>query len=104
MKLKLLSILATLCMMLSFLPVTALAADLTEDAGGRYVISDASDLKSFCEMVNSGNDFQGKTVVLSDNITLTEENWTPIGQGTRNGSGYTEDTTPFKGVLTEIIK
>lgn len=99
MKLKLLSILTTLCMMLSFLPVTALAADLTEDTGGRYVISDASDLKSFCEMVNSGNDFQGKTVVLSENITLTEENWTPIGQGTRNGSGYTEDTTPFKGVF-----
>lgn len=60
-----------------------------EDNGGRaitgtgtssdpYIISDAVDLQTFANNVNSGNEYDGKFIELGDDITLSGE-WTPIG-------------------------
>ena len=54
-------------------------------------ISNAADLRAFADAVNNdGNNFAGKVVVLTDDIDLNNEEWTPIGQ-----TGATE----FKGVF-----
>ncbi|MDO4664480.1 MAG: GLUG motif-containing protein, partial [Erysipelotrichaceae bacterium] len=44
-----------------------------------FTISSAEDLFAFAAMVNSGKDFKGKTILLNQSITLTAENWIPIG-------------------------
>ena len=63
------------------------------------VISSPDELIAFRNSVNDGNDYEGRTVVLGDNIDLSLQdiNWTPIGTGTRSGSGYTGNA--FKGTF-----
>ena len=63
------------------------------------VISSPDELIAFRNNVNDGNDYEGRTVVLGDNIDLSLQdiNWTPIGTGTRSGSGYTGKA--FKGTF-----
>ena len=63
------------------------------------VISSPDELIAFRNSVNNGNDYEGSTVVLGDNIDLSLQdiNWTPIGTGTRSGSGYTGNA--FKGTF-----
>ena len=63
------------------------------------VISSPDELIAFRNSVNDGNDYAGRTVVLGDNIDLSLQdiNWTPIGTGTRSGSGYTGNA--FKGTF-----
>lgn len=63
------------------------------------VISSPDELIAFRKSVNDGNDYAGRTVVLGDNIDLSlqDKNWTPIGTGTRSGSGYTGNA--FKGTF-----
>lgn len=63
------------------------------------VISSPDELIAFRNSVNDGNDYAGRTVVLGDNIDLSLQdiNWTPIGTGTRSGSGYTGKA--FKGTF-----
>ena len=63
------------------------------------VISSPVELIAFRKSVNNGNDYAGRTVVLGDNIDLSLQdiNWTPIGTGTRSGSGYTGNA--FKGTF-----
>lgn len=46
---------------------------------GVYEINDEAGLFWLAEQVASGNTFDGKTVVLTDNITMTQP-WTPIGE------------------------
>ena len=62
-----------------------------------YYIRTAEELANFAQLVNSENDFSGKTITLGKNIVLDGSNWTPIGtkdnpfKGTfngRNGSTY----------------
>lgn len=76
-----------------------------------YHISTAAELAGLAKLVNDGNDFAGKTVILQNNIVLNEnvldkegdlqgdgselEDWTPIGdyydksfKGTFDGNGY----------------
>ena len=61
-------------------------------------ISSLEDLKAFRDAVNAGDAFEGKTITLADNIDLSSESdWTPIGNGSRNGSSYTGDS--FKGTF-----
>lgn len=88
---KLLAMLLTLMMALG---VTTLswADTLTESADGKYHISAAAELKEFATMVNNGNTFEGKTVVLDGDIDLADEEWTPIGN-------RKDDTKQFKGVF-----
>ena len=63
------------------------------------VISSPDELIAFRNSVNNGNDYAGRTVVLGDNIDLSLQNinWTPIGTGTRSGSGYKGNA--FKGTF-----
>ena len=63
------------------------------------VISSPDELIAFRNSVNNGNDYEGRKVVLGDNIDLSLQgiNWTPIGTGTRSGSGYTGNA--FKGTF-----
>ena len=63
------------------------------------VISSPDELIAFRNSVNNGNDYAGRKVVLGDNIDLSLQgiNWTPIGTGTRSGSGYTGKA--FKGTF-----
>lgn len=43
------------------------------------IINSAANLKVLATKVNSGNDFAGKTVKLTNDIDLKNEEWTPIG-------------------------
>ena len=62
-----------------------------------FTIADAGDLAQFSKMVNEGNTFQGKTVKLTADIDLENQEWTPIGDdgynnlfsGTFDGNGKT---------------
>ena len=63
-----------------------------------YVISSAEDLMLFRDLVNSGETFEGRTIIQTCDIDLKDTgNWTPIGvngkgtyfEGTYNGCGYT---------------
>ena len=55
-----------------------------------YYIRSAEELANFAQLVNSENDFSGKTITLGKNIVLDGSDWTPIG---------TKDN-PFKGTFT----
>ena len=90
MKEKFLSVLLVICMISSLVPFSVWAADAD------LTISDEDGLKAFAQEVNNGNDYAGKTVVLTNGITLTGE-WTPIGSGIRSGSSYTGNA--FKGIF-----
>ena len=96
---KLLSVVLALLMLAVMLPVTAMAdvpAGYVEDANGNVSISDEAGLKWFAQQVNTGNTYVGKTVTLTNAVTVS--NWIPIGQkgnesnrfkGTFDGSGNT---------------
>ena len=61
---------------------------------GAYEVNTAAELKALADKVNAGNTFEGETVVLSADIDLKNENWTPIGywqtfNGTFDGQGHT---------------
>ena len=66
--------------------------------GSMMTISTEEELRQFAALVNSGIDFDGETVELEGDIEISGE-WTPIGQGTRDGSGYTDYSTPFRGTF-----
>ena len=69
------------------------AYDTAADAGfyivnGKYAIASAANLKVLARKVNSGEDFfTGQTVVLSNDINLNNDEWTPIGTETKNFEG-----------------
>jgi len=61
-----------------------------------FALSTPGELNGFAYLVNSGKDFNGKTVILSDNIDVSGiGSWTPAGNqenpfmGTFNGNGKT---------------
>jgi len=113
MKKRLLSILLTVCMVLSLLPTMALGASTAWDGssdkswykaeGISFTLTTAEQLAGLAALVNDGNDFAGKTVSLGADIVLNyslSENsrqWTPIGDaaagkgfaGTFDGCGHT---------------
>ncbi len=81
-----------------------------------YQVSTAEELAAFREAVNSGEDYAGKTVTLTADITLSG-NWTPIGnqsgqfKGTFEGGGHCikdlnvnieEDSKPYGGLFGYI--
>lgn len=75
----------------------------TSVTGDKYTIRTAEELANFAQLVNSGNNFSGKTVTLARDIDLSAvcneesgKSWTPIGRsarvsfaGTFDGNGYT---------------
>ena len=72
-------------------------------AGGKGTASDpfqiatVEQLKAFRDSVNDGNDYAGLYIQLTADITLDGTSWSPIGKGTRDGSGYTGNA--FKGTF-----
>ncbi len=89
MKKKLFSIIMTAFMIMCFIPSMAFAE------GDVIRISTAADLAKIG--VDSNYPLSG-SYELANDITLSGE-WTPIGAGTRSGSGYTTDSTPFTGTF-----
>lgn len=69
----------------------------TGTAEDPYLIADANQLCRFRDAVNAGDDFAGKSVQLAGDIDLAHVEWTPIGVGTRQGSGAAAGSTPFRG-------
>ena len=76
------SFLLCLAMCLSLCPLAAFADTDTSwyDADGtEFTLADADDLFGFASLVNEGNTFAGKTVVLDADVDLGGAAWTPIG-------------------------
>ena len=88
-------------------------------SGKNVTITEADQLKALARMVNSGKDsMTGKTIVLTADIDLNNQAWTPIGNengfdaelafsGTFNGDGYTVSglnvpDTYFPGLFGQI--
>ena len=83
-----------------------------------YQISTGRELVYLAQLVNDGNNFSGKTIVLTADIDLNNQAWTPIGNengfdaelafsGTFNGDGYTVSglnvpDTYFPGLFGQI--
>ncbi len=66
------------------------------EADVSFKISTAEQLAGLAQLVNDGNTFEGKTVKLTKDITLSGE-WTPIGNGSRSGSSFTGNS--FQGTF-----
>ena len=92
MKNKILSILLTLTLCLTLLPTAALAADdawdgsiATAFAGGAgtesdpYQIADGAQLAYLASEVNKGQTYENSCFVLTADIDLGNNDWTPIG-------------------------
>ena len=75
--------------------------------GDTYAIATPANLKWLAEQVNGGNNFQGKTIKLLNDIDLNNQPWKPIGQdsnnpfsGTFDGNGKT-----IKGLsVTQVLR
>lgn len=63
------------------------AAEEIVPEGDLYIVSNAAQLAWIGEQTNAGNDFSGKKVVLTADIDLDSQEWTPIG----------DNNTPFRG-------
>lgn len=75
--------------------VTGSMTDEQYSAAQEFTVSSAQGLAKLAEYVNSdrGFDFSNKLVTLTSDITLSD-NWTPIGNGARKGTG-----NAFKGTF-----
>ena len=89
--------------------VPVAVASETITVTGDVQISSAEDLISFAALVNSGDDFTGKTVSLNNDIDLSGYKWIPIGSpahpftGVFDGHGYTISGLSIEKVGTENI-
>ena len=54
--------------------------DWYDEEGDYFEISTAEELAGLAKLVNLGKTFSGKTVVLTEDIDLEYEEWTPIGK------------------------
>ena len=122
MKKKLLSLLLALCLVMAFAPMTAFAEDAqninvwdgstaatfaggTGTAEDPYQIANGAELAYLASSVNSGETYEEKNFVLTANIDLNGQPWTPIANsfsdallggsdyrifaGNFDGNGYT---------------
>ena len=62
-------------------------ATQTIENSNTYYIANDTDLKAFRNKVNDGDAFAGKTIKLTANINLKNEEWTPIGTNEHPFSG-----------------
>ena len=62
-----------------------------------YLISNLEDLKNFRDDVNIGNTYEGKYVLLTDDIDLTGEVWIPIGTSVYSKEPTDDDIKMFAG-------
>ncbi len=118
---KILSILLSICLLCSLVPLTASAtsgywtyyAEPVTPDGTTYTINTAAELAWIAEQVNNGNDFSGYTVALNSNINMGGHYWIPIGisssncfSGTFDGCGktiysmnFTANTSSYYGLF-----
>lgn len=106
---KFLSLLLVLCLCVGLLPVAAMAEGETnwsesadtswysDTSAASYTINTADQLAGLAQLVNNGNTFENKTIVLGADIDLSGKEWTPIGNGKRSGSGFTDNA--FQGTF-----
>ncbi len=110
-----LAMLLVLCMVASFVPVTAGAADaaskwdgtsvsaqLTTEGENTYLIKSAADLAKFAAMVNGGDNFAGKTVKLTTDIVWNEgdaSTWTKESTGLHAWTSIGTWGAPFAGTF-----
>ncbi len=59
----------------------------TKVDGDKYYIATKDELAAFANAVNSGNSYSKKTVYLTADIDLNNEEWTPIGNSTNKFEG-----------------
>lgn len=90
-KKKWLAMLLTVAMVITMIPATVFAEGSGEwgsdyDDATEFTISNEEELRAFSAMVNEGKDFEDKTVKLANNITMSDENWIPIGGSKSNSS------------------
>jgi hypothetical protein len=68
-----------------------------------FQISDAKELAGFAQLVNNGNDFRGKTIVLLKDIDLKDwGEWDRIGMASgydADSGGLKEGGCPFRGIF-----
>ena len=97
---RLFGIILSFIMLISLLPVTALAGEAAWDgttvdtswydantSATEFTISDSADLAGLAKLVNAGNNFSGKTIKLGADIDLNNQEWTPIGKSGANFQG-----------------
>lgn len=80
-------------------------ATQTVENSSTYYISNDTDLNAFCDKVNDGNAFEGKTIKLMADITVS--GWTPIGQKGNNNkfSGIFDGngrTVTINGIVSNL--
>ena len=77
---------------------------------GNYEVNTAADLKALANDVNTGKDyFEGKTVVLTADIDLNGEEWTPIGSASKehgfmgnfDGKGFAIKNLAIKNIALD---
>lgn len=92
---KLLTLFLCLCMAMAFIPLTAFATGTADDWDGTadtswygaadsqssYRLSTAAQFAGLAELVNAGNDFSSVTLILTSDINLLDQEWTPVGKG-----------------------
>lgn len=112
---KRLATLLTVVMLLTLIPMTTFAYTGSGTAEDPYCISTVEELEAFRNEVNNGNDFEGKYILLVDDIILNGSDgstWVPIGRsnvykfkGTFNGGGheisglYISSTSYYQGLF-----
>lgn len=97
---RLFGITLSFIMLISLLPVTALARGEAWDgttvntnwydvntSATEFTISDSAELAGLAKLVNEGTTFQNKTIQLGADIDLGGKEWTPIGNSTSNFQG-----------------
>jgi hypothetical protein len=63
-----------------------------------FTINTSQQLAGLAVLVNEGNDFEGKTITLANDINLSAfENWIPIGTG--SGASLETATGVFRGIF-----
>ncbi|MBE6673286.1 MAG: hypothetical protein E7599_07200, partial [Ruminococcaceae bacterium] len=81
---------------------TVTEVTMNEANKGATMIFTLAELISFAKDVNSGNTYEGKTVILGADIDLANMEWTPIGtgngfKGTFDGNGKTVSNLKITG-------
>lgn len=99
---RLFGITLSFIMLISLLPVTALAGEAAwngatvdtnwytgNESASEFTIDSAAELAGLAKLVNEGTTFQNKTIQLGADIDLGGKEWTPIGKSGK----------PFQGIF-----
>lgn len=99
-KWTILSLIAATCLSCTWAALRLFASTNAVQTNAETIveISSLEEFMQFRDSVNNGTDYEGRTVTLTTNVDLsTVEDWTPVGNGARDGSGYTGNA--FKGIF-----